>query len=190
MLENFSFDLQPGDILGIVGPNGTGKTTCLKLITGKLQPDNGTVTVGKTVDLCHVDQERETLDPEKSVWEEISDGQDLIKLGKLEVNSRSYVAKFNFWGPDQQQKVGSLSGGQRNRVQLAKMLRRGGNVILLDEPTNDLDLDTLRVVLEEGIQQFPGCMVIVSHDRYFLDRVCTKILDLGNYEPGKYLDSL
>ncbi|MCA8977680.1 MAG: energy-dependent translational throttle protein EttA [Planctomycetes bacterium] len=189
VLENFSFDMQPGDILGIVGPNGTGKTTCLKLITGRLQPDSGKVTIGQTVDLCHVDQERETLDPDKSVWEEIADGQDLIKLGKQEINSRSYVAKFNFTGQDQQQKVGSLSGGQRNRVQLAKMLRRGGNVILLDEPTNDLDLDTLRV-LEEGIQQFPGCMVIVSHDRYFLDRVCTKILDLGNYEPGKYLDSL
>ena len=189
VLENVSFDMQPGDILGIVGPNGTGKTTCLKLITGKLDPQQGKVTVGKTVDLCHVDQERETLDPERTVWEEIADSQDIIKLGKQEMNSRSYVAKFNFTGPDQQQTVGSLSGGQRNRVQLAKMLRRGGNMILLDEPTNDLDLDTLRV-LEEGIQNFPGCMVIVSHDRYFLDRVCTKILDLGNYEPGKFLDSL
>ena len=189
VLENMSFDMQPGDILGIVGPNGTGKTTCLKLITGKLEPQEGKVTVGKTVELCHVDQERESLSPDKTVWEEIADSQDIIRLGKQEMNSRSYVAKFNFTGPDQQQKVGSLSGGQRNRVQLAKMLRRGGNVILLDEPTNDLDLDTLRV-LEEGIQNFPGCMVIVSHDRYFLDRVCTKILDLGNYEPGKYLDSL
>jgi energy-dependent translational throttle protein EttA len=189
VVENMSFDMQPGDILGIVGPNGTGKTTCLKLITGKLEPQQGKVTVGQTVDLCHVDQERETLDPDRTVWEEIADSQDIIRLGKQEMNSRSYVAKFNFTGPDQQQKVGSLSGGQRNRVQLAKMLRRGGNVILLDEPTNDLDLDTLRV-LEEGINNFPGCMVIVSHDRYFLDRVCTKILDLGNYEPGKYLDSL
>jgi sulfate-transporting ATPase len=189
VVENLSFELQPGDILGIVGPNGTGKTTCLKLITGKLQPDLGRVVVGATVELCHVDQERESLDPAKTVWQEISDGQDLIKLGKHEVNSRSYVAKFNFTGQDQQQLVGSLSGGQRNRVQLAKMLRRGGNVILLDEPTNDLDLDTLRV-LEEGIQEFPGCMVVVSHDRYFLDRICTKIVDLGNYEPGKYLDSL
>lgn len=189
VLENMSFDMQPGDILGIVGPNGTGKTTCLKLITGRLEPQEGKVTVGKTVELCHVDQERETLDPNRTVWEEIADSQDIIRLGKQEMNSRSYVAKFNFTGPDQQQKVGSLSGGQRNRVQLAKMLRRGGNVILLDEPTNDLDLDTLRV-LEEGINNFPGCMVIVSHDRYFLDRVCTKILDLGNYEPGKFLDSL
>ncbi len=189
VVENLSFEMQPGDILGIVGPNGTGKTTVLKLITGKLQPQSGKVTVGATVDLCHVDQERESLDPAKTVWQEISDSQDLIKLGKFEINSRSYVAKFNFTGSDQQQLVGSLSGGQRNRVQLAKMLRRGGNVILLDEPTNDLDLDTLRV-LEEGIQEFPGCMVVVSHDRYFLDRICTKILDLGNYEPGKYLDSL
>ena len=189
VLENVSFEIAPGDILGIVGPNGTGKTTCLKLITGKLQAQRGKVTVGQTVELCHVDQERETLDPTKNVWQEISEGQDLIKLGKHEVNSRSYVAKFNFTGPDQQQLVGSLSGGQRNRVQLAKMLRRGGNVILLDEPTNDLDLDTLRV-LEEAIAEFPGCVVVVSHDRYFLDRICTKILDLGNYEPGKFLDSL
>jgi ATP-binding cassette ChvD family protein len=189
VLENVSFEIAPGDILGIVGPNGTGKTTCLKMITGKLAPQRGKVTVGQTVDLCHVDQERETLDPTKTVWQEISDGQDLIKLGKHEINSRSYVAKFNFTGPDQQQSVGTLSGGQRNRVQLAKMLRRGGNVILLDEPTNDLDLDTLRV-LEEAIAEFPGCVVVVSHDRYFLDRICTKILDLGNYEPGKYLDSL
>jgi sulfate-transporting ATPase len=189
VLENVSFDMQPGDILGIVGPNGTGKTTCLKLITGKLQPDSGRVVVGQSVELGYVDQERESLDPTKTVWQEISDGQDVLKLGKLEVNSRSYVAKFNFTGPDQQQLVGTLSGGQRNRVQLAKMLRRGGNLILLDEPTNDLDLDTLRV-LEEAIQEFPGCMVVVSHDRYFLDRICTKIVDLGHYEPGKYLDSL
>jgi ATPase subunit of ABC transporter with duplicated ATPase domains len=189
VLEHVSFDLQPGDILGVVGANGTGKTTLLKLITGKLEPDEGKVVVGPTVELCHVDQERENLDPDKTVWEEISDGQDDLRLGKLMVNSRSYVAKFNFTGPDQQQKVGTLSGGQRNRVQLAKMLRRGGNLILLDEPTNDLDLDTLRV-LEEGIQNFPGCMVVVSHDRYFLDRICSRIIDLGHYEPGHYLDSL
>jgi ATP-binding cassette ChvD family protein len=189
VLDNISFELQPGDILGVVGPNGTGKTTLLKMVTRKLVPDSGKVTVGETVELCYVDQERESLDPDKTVWQEISEGQDLLKLGKIEVNSRSYVAKFNFTGPDQQQKVGSLSGGQRNRVQLAKLLRRGGNLILLDEPTNDLDLDTLRV-LEEAIGAFPGCMVIVSHDRYFLDRVCTKILDLGNYEPGKFIDSV
>ncbi|GAB4136163.1 MAG: energy-dependent translational throttle protein EttA [Planctomycetota bacterium] len=189
VIDNLSFEISPGDILGIVGPNGTGKTTCLKLITGKLRPDSGRIVIGQSVELGYVDQERETLDPGKSVWQEISDGQDVLKLGKREVNSRSYVAKFNFTGPEQQQLVGSLSGGQRNRVQLAKMLRRGGNLILLDEPTNDLDLDTLRV-LEEAIQEFPGCMVIVSHDRYFLDRVCTKILDLANYEPGKYLDAV
>jgi ATP-binding cassette ChvD family protein len=188
-IENLSFEIAPGDILGIVGPNGTGKTTCLKLITGKVKAAAGRVVIGSTVELCYVDQERESLDPAKTVWQEISGGQDILKLGKHQVNSRSYVAKFNFTGPDQQQLVGSLSGGQRNRVQLAKMLQRGGNVILLDEPTNDLDLDTLRV-LEEAIVEFPGCVVVVSHDRYFLDRICTKILDLGNYEPGKYLDSL
>ena len=130
-----------------------------------------------------------TLDPDKTVWQEITDGLEFLQLGKFEINSRSYVAKFNFTGPDQQQTVGTLSGGQRNRVQLAKLLRRGGNLILLDEPTNDLDLDTLRV-LEEGIQNFPGCMVVVSHDRYFLDRICSRIIDLGNYETGKFLDTL
>ena len=189
ILEDVTFDMQPGEILGIVGPNGTGKTTMLKLITQRLEPTSGTITIGKTVELCHVDQERETLDPEKSVWEEISEGQDIIKLEKFEVNSRSYVAKFNFTGPDQQQKVGTLSGGQRNRVQLAKMLRRGGNLILLDEPTNDLDLDTLRV-LEEAIQNFAGSMVVVSHDRYFLDRISSRIIDLGNYETGKFIDTV
>ena len=186
VLKDMSFALAPGDILGVVGPNGTGKTTLLKLVTGQLKPDSGVVVIGSTVELCYLDQERETLDPDKTVWQEITDGLELLKLGKHEVNSRSYVAKFNFTGPDQQQLVGTLSGGQRNRVQLAKLIRRGGNLILLDEPTNDLDLDTLRV-LEEGIQQFPGCMIVVSHDRYFLDRICTKILDLGNYEPGKFL---
>jgi len=190
VLKDLSFDMQPGDILGVVGPNGTGKTTLLKLVTRKLEAQKGRVVVGQSVDLCYSDQEREGLDPNNTVWQEISGGADILKLGnKMEVNSRSYVAKFNFTGPDQQQLVGTLSGGQRNRVQLAKMLRRGGNLILLDEPTNDLDLDTLRV-LEEAIQEFPGCMVVVSHDRYFLDRICTKILDLGNYEPGKFLDSL
>ena len=190
VLKDLSFDMQPGDILGIVGPNGTGKTTLLKLVTRKLEPKKGRVVVGQSVDLCYSDQEREGLDPNNTVWQEISGGLDILKLGnKMEVNSRSYVAKFNFTGPDQQQLVGSLSGGQRNRVQLAKMLTRGGNLILLDEPTNDLDLDTLRV-LEEAIQNFPGCMIVVSHDRYFLDRICSKIIDLGNYEPGKYLDNL
>jgi ATPase subunit of ABC transporter with duplicated ATPase domains len=187
LLDHVSFEMQPGEILGIVGPNGTGKTTLLKLITGKLEPTEGRVVVGPTVELCHVDQERETLDPDKSVWEEVSDGQDHLMLGKVQVNSRSYLAKFNFTGPDQQQRVGTLSGGQRNRVQLAKMLRRGGNLILLDEPTNDLDLDTLRV-LEEAIQHFPGCAVVVSHDRYFLERICSRLIDLGHYETGKFID--
>ncbi|MCC6671260.1 MAG: energy-dependent translational throttle protein EttA [Planctomycetes bacterium] len=187
VLRDITFEMAPGDILGIVGPNGTGKTTLLKLITGKLKPTAGRVVVGPTVQLCYVDQERETLDPTKNVWQEISESQDILRVGKKEINSRSYVAKFNFSGQDQQQLVGTLSGGQRNRVQLAKMLRRGGNLVLLDEPTNDLDLDTLRV-LEEAIGNFPGCMVVVSHDRYFLDRICSRIIDLGHYEPGKYLD--
>jgi ATP-binding cassette subfamily F protein uup len=147
------------------------------MITGRLQPQSGKVTVGQTVDLCHVDQERESLDPAKTVWQEISEGQDLIKLGKFEVNSRSYVAKFNFTGQDQQQLVGSLSGGQRNRVQLAKMLRRGGNCILLDEPTNDLDLETLDL-LQEVIADYDGTVLIVSHDRDFLDRTVTMTIGL------------
>ncbi len=189
VLQNVTLELQPGEVLGVVGPNGTGKTTLLKLIMGKLRPDSGRITTGPTVELCYVDQERETLNPDHSVWQEISDGQEHLLLGKHLVNSRSYVAKFNFTGQDQQQLVGTLSGGQRNRVLLAKTLRRGGNLILLDEPTNDLDLDTLRV-LEEAIQNFPGCMVVVSHDRYFLDRICTRIIDLGHYEEGVFLDSL
>jgi ATP-binding cassette ChvD family protein len=189
VLKDITFELQPGDVLGVVGPNGTGKTTLLKLITGQLQPTAGRVVLGPTVELCYVDQERATLDPAKNVWQEVTDGLEVLQLGKHAINSRSYVAKFNFTGQDQQQLVGTLSGGQRNRVQLAKMLRRGGNLVLLDEPTNDLDLDTLRV-LEEAIQNFPGCMVVVSHDRYFLDRICSRIIDLGHYEPGKYLDNL
>ena len=189
VLKDVTFDLAPGDILGVVGPNGTGKTTLLKLIIGSLKPDSGTVTVGPSVQLCYIDQERENLDPDKTVWQEITDGLEELEFAKRKINSRSYVAKFNFTGQDQQQLVGSLSGGQRNRLQLAKMLRRGGNLVLLDEPTNDLDLDTLRV-LEEAIQHFPGCMVVVSHDRYFLDRICSRIIDLGHYEPGKYLDNL
>ena len=175
LFETSPSSCRPGGILGVVGPNGTGKTTLLKLITGRVQPDAGRGRLGETVELCYVDQMREELDPEKTVFEEISEGKEFLKLGTQEVNSRAYVARFNFRGPDQQKKVGECSGGQRNRVQLAKMLRRGGNVILLDEPTNDLDLDTLRV-LEEAIQDFPGCAVVVSHDRYFLNRVATHIL--------------
>jgi sulfate-transporting ATPase len=175
LIEDLSFVLPPGAILGVIGPNGTGKTTFLKLVTKQETPDSGTVSIGETVELCHVDQEREGLDPKKTVFQEITDGQDEITLGKFRVKGRAYVSKFNFKGSDQEQLVGSLSGGQRNRVQLAKMLRRGGNMVLLDEPTNDLDLMTLRV-LEEAIQRFPGCCIVVSHDRYFLDRICTHML--------------
>jgi sulfate-transporting ATPase len=176
----------------VIGPNGTGKTTFLHLVTGQDKPDAGEVVVGETVDLCHVDQEREGLDPKKSVFVEITDGNDEIMLGKSRVKGRAYVSKFNFKGPDQEQLVGSLSGGQRNRVQLAKMLRRGGNLVLLDEPTNDLDLMTLRV-LEEAIQRFPGCCIVVSHDRYFLDRICTHMLIFEgegkiDYLEGNYAD--
>jgi len=187
ILEKLSFALRPGEIFGVVRPNGAGKTTLLKLITGALEPTRGSVVLGPTVELCYLEQERDSLDPSNSVWREITGGQDEILLGKLRLNSRAYVGKFNFSGQDQQQLVGTLSGGQRNRVQLAKMLRRGGNLILLDEPTNDLDLDTLRV-LEEAIQDFPGCMVVVSHDRYFLDRICTRILDLGHEAARRFRD--
>jgi ATP-binding cassette ChvD family protein len=175
LIRNLSFSLPPGAILGVIGPNGAGKTTFLKLITGDLKPDAGAVDLGSTVELCYVDQGRETLDPEQSVFQEITGGQDQLTLGKRLVNSRAYVSWFNFKGTDQQQKVGELSGGQRNRVQLAKLLRRGGNLLLLDEPTNDLDLQTLRV-LEEALQKFAGCAIVVTHDRYFLNRISTHVL--------------
>jgi len=184
-----SCSFQPGTLTAIVGPNGAGKTTLFRMIVGGETPDAGSLRVGETVKIAYVDQSRESLDPEKLAWEAISDGRDVVTLGSREVPARSYAAAFNFKGSDQQKRVKDLSGGERNRVHLAKMLKSGGNVLLLDEPTNDLDLDTLRV-LEEAIQEFPGCMVVVSHDRYFLDRICTKIVDLGHYEPGKYLDSL
>jgi len=175
LFENLSFEVPPGSIVGVIGPNGAGKTTLLKLIVGAEQPDNGTFKIGQTVKLAYVEQMRDTLDPEKNVWEEISEGLDLLALGQRKMNSRAYVASFNFLGSDQQKKVGVLSGGERNRVLLAKMLKEGANVILFDEPTNDLDVNTLRA-LEEAIEEFAGCAVVVSHDRWFLDRVATHIL--------------
>jgi sulfate-transporting ATPase len=175
LIEDLSFSLPPAGIVGVIGANGAGKTTLFRMIVGEEQPDSGTITLGDTVDLAYVDQSRDALAPDKSVWEEISDGYDNIKVGDRELNSRAYVAGFNFKGSDQQKKVGALSGGERNRVHLAKLLRRGGNVLLLDEPTNDLDVDTLRA-LEEALLAFPGCAVIISHDRWFLDRVATHVL--------------
>jgi sulfate-transporting ATPase len=175
LFEDLSFMLPRGGIVGVVGPNGAGKTTLFRLITGQEQPDKGSIKVGETVDIAYVDQSRDSLDPKKSVWEEISEGKETIDLGGVDMNSRAYVGKFNFNGPAQQQKVGTLSGGQRNRVHLAKLIKRGGNLLLLDEPTNDLDVDTLRH-LEDALAEFPGCAVIISHDRWFLDRLATHIL--------------
>jgi energy-dependent translational throttle protein EttA len=192
LMENLTFDLPPAAVVGIIGANGAGKTTLFRLITGQEQPDAGTVTLGPTVDLAYVDQSRDALDAEKSVFDEISGGNELLKIGKREVNARAYVASLNFKGADQQKKVGSLSGGERNRVHLGKMLRRGGNVLLLDEPTNDLDVDTLRA-LEEAIEAFPGCVLVVSHDRWFLDRIATHILAFEGdsqvrFYPGNYTE--
>ncbi len=175
LIDDLSFKIPKGAIVGIIGPNGAGKTTLFRLITGQEKPDSGTIRIGDTVDLGYVDQSRDELNPDKNVWEEISDGLDMINLGKKEFPSRAYVGQFNFKGSDQQKKVGQLSGGERNRVHLAKMLRKGANVILLDEPTNDLDVDTLRS-LEEGIMNYPGCVLVTSHDRWFLDRLATHIL--------------
>jgi ATPase subunit of ABC transporter with duplicated ATPase domains len=175
LVEDMNFSLPPGGIVGIVGPNGAGKTTLFKMITGQEQPDGGTIRLGETVKLCYVDQERDNLDPGKTIWETISEGQEMIWLGTQEVNSRAYVAKFNFAGSAQQSKVNEISGGQRNRVHLAMMLKEGGNVLLLDEPTNDLDVNTLRA-LEEALDNYGGCAVIISHDRWFLDRVATHIM--------------
>jgi len=175
LIDDLSFSLPPGGIVGVIGPNGAGKTTLLRMITGQEQPDAGSLKIGKTVELAYVDQSRDALDPDKNVWEEISGGQDQIKLGDRTVNSRAYVAGFNFKGSDQQKKVAKLSGGERNRLHLAKLLRTGGNLLLLDEPTNDLDVDTLRA-LEEALLAFAGCAVVVSHDRWFLDRIATHVL--------------
>jgi ATP-binding cassette ChvD family protein len=175
LIDNLTFKLPPGGIVGVIGPNGAGKTTLFRMITGQDKPDKGTITVGESVHLGYVDQSRDSLDGKKNVWEEISGGNELILLGKREVNSRGYCSSFNFKGADQQKKVGSLSGGERNRVHLAKMLKSGANVLLLDEPTNDLDVDTLRA-LEEALEDFAGCAVIISHDRWFLDRIATHML--------------
>lgn len=175
LMEDLNFKLPPGGIVGVVGPNGAGKTTLFRMITGEEKPDAGSFRVGDTVTLSYVEQSRSDLDPNKTIWEEISDGNDLLKLGNREMNSRAYVSRFNFGGSDQQKKVGVLSGGERNRVQLAKMLKQGSNVILLDEPSNDLDVNTLRA-LEEALEYFAGCAVVISHDRWFLDRICTHIM--------------
>jgi energy-dependent translational throttle protein EttA len=175
LIDDLTFSLPPAGIVGVIGANGAGKTTLFRMIVGEEKPDQGSIELGDTVDLAYVDQSRDALEPEKTVWEEISDGKEFIQLGDRDVQSRAYVAGFNFKGSDQQRKVGALSGGERNRVHMAKLLRRGGNVLLLDEPTNDLDVDTLRA-LEEALLAFPGCAVIISHDRWFLDRVATHVL--------------
>ena len=175
LIDNLSFQLPPGGIVGVIGPNGAGKTTLFRMITGQEQPDQGTIRVGETVKLGYVDQSRDTLNPDKSVWEEISGGEDELTIGKRPVPSRAYVSWFNFKGAQQQRKVGTLSGGERNRVHLAKLLQRGSNLLLLDEPTNDLDVDTLRA-LEEALLNYAGCAVVISHDRWFLDRIATHML--------------
>ena len=186
LFENLEFSLPPGGIIGVIGPNGAGKTTLFRLITGQEEPDAGTIRIGETVKLAYVDQAR-PLDPQKSIWQEISGGEDLIMLGTREVNSRGYVARFNFSGTDQQKPVGVLSGGERNRVHLAKILREGANVLLLDEPTNDLDVNTLRA-LEEALANFAGCAVVISHDRWFLDRVATHILAFEGESTVQWFD--
>ena len=175
LIEDLSFDLPPGGIVGVIGPNGAGKSTLFKMLTGQEQPDEGSITLGDTVKLSYVDQSRDDLDPNATVWEAISGGAELIALGDAEVNSRAYCSSFNFKGGDQQKKVGLLSGGERNRVHMARLLKEGGNVLLLDEPTNDLDVETLRA-LEDALTDFAGCAVVISHDRFFLDRICTHIL--------------
>ena len=175
LIEDLSFSLPRAGIVGVIGPNGAGKTTLFRMLTGTEEPDAGRVTIGESVELAYVDQSRDALEADHTVYEEITGGQDLIKVGTREVNGRAYVAGFNFKGSDQQKRVGDLSGGERNRVHLAKLLKTGGNVLLLDEPTNDLDVDTLRA-MEDGLESFPGCAVIISHDRWFLDRICTHVL--------------
>jgi ATP-binding cassette ChvD family protein len=190
LYENLSFDVPPGAIVGIIGPNGAGKTTLFRMIVGQEQPDAGQLTVGSTVKLAYVDQSRAALDPNKTVWEEITGGNEQLVLGDRTVNSRAYVGRFNFGGQDQQKRVGMLSGGERNRVHIAKLLKEGGNLILLDEPSNDLDVNTLRA-LEDGLETFSGCVMVISHDRWFLDRIATHIMAFEGdsqvfFFPGNY----
>ncbi|MDX1507904.1 MAG: ATP-binding cassette domain-containing protein, partial [Woeseiaceae bacterium] len=175
LIDDLSFILPPGGIMGVIGPNGAGKTTFFRMVTGEEKPDSGSIKLGDTVEIAAVDQSRDALDDSKTVWEEISEGQDMLKVGNYETSSRAYVGRFNFRGQDQQKKIGLLSGGERNRVHLAKTLRAGGNLLLLDEPTNDLDVETLRA-LEQALLEFPGSAIVISHDRWFLDRIATHIL--------------
>jgi ATPase subunit of ABC transporter with duplicated ATPase domains len=175
LMENMTFSLPPGGIVGIIGPNGAGKTTLFRMVTAQDKPDSGSFKTGETVKLAYVDQSRDDLAPDKTIWEVISGGEDVVQLGRKQVNSRAYVARFNFSGSDQQKKVSMLSGGERNRVHLARMLKEEANVLLLDEPTNDLDVNTMRA-LEEALENFAGCAVVISHDRWFLDRIATHIL--------------
>jgi ATPase subunit of ABC transporter with duplicated ATPase domains len=187
LFENLEFSLPKGGIVGVIGPNGAGKTTLFRLITGQDAADAGDFRVGETVKLGYVDQSRDSLNGDKTIFEEITDGHDVIQLGKREMNSRAYVSRFNFSGTDQQKRVGQLSGGERNRVHLAKMLRSGANVLLLDEPTNDLDVNTMRA-LEEALENFGGCAVVISHDRWFLDRIATHILAFEGDSHVEYFD--
>ena len=181
------FQIPPGAIVGVIGPNGTGKTTLFKMIVGEELPDSGTISLGKTVVLSYVDQQRDALDHEKTVYEEISEGQEFLEIGGFQVNPRAYAASFNFRGQDQEKRVGVLSGGERNRLHMAKLLRRGGNVLLLDEPTNDLDLTALRS-LETALLDFSGCVVVISHDRFFLNRICTHLLIFEGNKSVRWFD--
>ncbi|MCK5885097.1 MAG: energy-dependent translational throttle protein EttA, partial [Alcanivorax sp.] len=192
LIDNLNFRLPPGGIVGIIGSNGAGKTTLFRMIAGTEKPDSGAIKIGETVSLAHVDQTRDALEPDKTVWEEISDGLDTITVGQYQTPSRAYVGRFNFKGSEQQKRIGALSGGERNRVHLAKLIRTGGNLLLLDEPTNDLDVETLRA-LEDALLNFPGCAVVISHDRWFLDRIATHVLAFeGNsrvvWFEGNYAD--
>ncbi len=192
LIDDMSFTVPKGAIVGIIGPNGAGKSTLFRMLTDKEQPDSGTITIGDTVKIASVEQFRDHMDGNNTVWQELSDGQDIVRIGNFELNSRAYCSRFNFKGTDQQKFIKDLSGGERNRVHLAKLLKAGGNVLLLDEPTNDLDVETLRA-LENALLEFPGCAMVISHDRWFLDRVATHILDYRdegkiNFYEGNYTD--